>query len=235
MMANKVLFQNSDDHELFLEKKLVSAHKSDVIPGSGIDTKYYHPDFCGSNSKQEDQGFNFVMVGRLLKDKGVFEYVEAAKIIKAKHPKTRFVLLGDLDKDNPASVTEEQINDWKAQQLIEVEGFIHDTRPYICQADAVVLPSYREGIPRVILEGLAMGKPCITTDAPGCRHTVDHMKTGLICKTADANSLAEAFETFILLPQTERVEMGRNARNKALGTFDMEIITKKYLFLVNKL
>jgi len=234
--SDKIFFQNEDDRALFVNEKLVKSEKSEVIPGSGIDTDFYHPSYCiPLEPKEPKKGFTFLMIARLLKDKGVYEYMKAAENIKKAYPETIFLLLGDQDEGNPAGVSSEDIKVWKQENNVKLLGFDKNTRKYICKSDAVVLPSYREGIPKVILESFAMGKPCITTDAPGCRHTVDDNINGLICKVADAEDLERNILKFMKSPLEVRVSMGREARNKATNTFSTSIIVKKYLDLISKL
>ncbi|MCO5232505.1 MAG: glycosyltransferase family 4 protein [Chitinophagales bacterium] len=232
--SHLIYFQNADDKLLFEQTGLVSIHKSRLVNGSGIDTNYFHPNFC--NTIHKEKGITtFLMIARLLKDKGVYEYISAAKNIAVKYHNSRFILLGDQDNGNPAAVNEKDIELWKEENIIEITGFKKNIREYICQADAVVLPSYREGIPRVILEAFAMGKPCITTDAPGCRHTVDDKINGLICKVADSKELEIKLEDFILMKEEEKTLMGNNARQKALNTYSIDLIAKEYLTLIDNL
>lgn len=229
-----VYFQNSDDKELFENTGLVSPHKSRLIHGSGIDTESFHPDYISIHPKDTSK-ITFLMVARLLIDKGVNEYVSAAKIIQKKYPHTQFLLLGDQDKGNPAAVNEEDIAKIKKEGIVQLLGFKKNTRDYIGSSDVVVLPSYREGIPRVILEAFAMAKPCITTDAPGCKHTVDDKINGLICKVANAEDLAQKIEDFILLDDKTKENMGNNARKKALEIYSIANITKEYLTIIDSL
>ncbi len=229
-----VYFQNSDDKQLFEDTGLVSPTKTRLIHGSGIDTDEFHPDYCSSITKDSSK-ITFTMIGRLLIDKGVYEYVDAAKAIQKKYPNTQFFLLGDKDSGNPAAVKDEEIDAIKEEGIIQLLGFKKNTRDYICPSDAVVLPSYREGIPRVILESFSMAKPCITTDAPGCKHTVDDQINGLICKVANAEDLAQKMEDFILLDDETKKKMGQNARKKALEIYSIKNITKEYLTIIDSL
>lgn len=232
--SHLVYFQNSDDQQLFIDSGLVPPQKSRLVHGSGIDTEYFHPDYCSSIPKDSSK-ITFLMIARLLIDKGVYEYVSAAKSIKSKYPNTQFLLLGDQDQGNPAAVKEEDIENIKNEGIVELLGFKKNTRDFICPSDAIVLPSYREGIPRVILESFAMAKPCITTDAPGCKHTVDDGVNGLICKVSNAEDLAEKIEQFILLDDATKAKMGRNARSKALEIYSIDKITKEYLTIIDSL
>lgn len=230
--ADKVLFQNHDDRDVFVSGKLVDAAKTAIVPGSGIDTEYFHPKHCPP--RDPDGATRFLMIGRLLRDKGIFEYAEAARIVKATHPQAEFHVLGEIDKDNPSSITREVLQAWIDAGLIVYHGYVRDTRPEICRADCVVLPSYREGMPRVILEGMAMGKPCITTDAPGCKDAVD-ASCGFVARVQDAPSLAGQIQRFIDCDQFQKKEMGLSARLRAENTFDQYLIFDQYLDLLQKL
>lgn len=229
--SHLVFFQNSDDKALFEELGLVSKDKSRLIHGSGIDTNEYHPNYCSEIPKDHSKT-TFLMIARLLKDKGVYEFVEAAKRMKSKYEDVEFLLLGDQDLGNPAAVSEQDILQWKKENIIQILGFKKNTKDYICQSDVVVLPSYREGIPRVILESFSMGKPSITTDAPGCKHTVDHMKNGLICKVADADDLYHKMEMFYMMPKDQKERFGVAARSKSLEVYSIDIIVNHYLNIV---
>ncbi len=230
--ADKVLFQNSDDVQTFLDNKLVDKNKTQIVPGSGIDTIHFSPDFCAA---KKDDVIRFLMIGRLLKDKGVYEYAAAAKAILQKYKNVAFHLLGEIDNQNPSAIKKEELDAWIKDDILHYHEHTKDTRPYICQSDCVVLPSYREGMPRVILEGMAMGKPCITTDAPGCKDSIIDGESGFICKVADAISLQEKMEYFISLNETYKNEIGISARKRAENTFSTQNINKIYLELLRKL
>jgi len=253
--ADKVLFQNTDDVETFVTNKLVDRNKTLIVPGSGIDTERFSPDFCAEKKEEErhcerseaistnnEDGFvprhhivKFLMIGRLLKDKGVYEYVEAAKKILAKNKNVEFHLLGEIDNQNPSAIKTKELEDWMIEGTIIYHEHTKDTRPFICKADCVVLPSYREGMPRVILEGMAMAKPCITTDAPGCKDSVIDGESGFICKTADASSLQEKMEYFLSLPETYKKQVSISARKRAEYIFSKNNINSIYLELLRKL
>ena len=232
--SNLVFFQNSDDKKLFEDTGLVPKSKSRLINGSGIDTDYFSPDYC-SNNPIEKPTTTFLMTSRLLIDKGVREYMEAAKKIKLKFPEANFLLIGDQDTGNPAAVPESEIQQWGKEGIVQLLGFKKNIRDFICQADIIVLPSYREGLPRVIIEAFAMGKPCITTDAPGCKHTVDDKVNGLICQVANAESLTQKMEEFLTMDKGQKLKMGANARNKAINLYSIQIIANTYLKLIEEL
>jgi len=226
----KVIFQNKEDENTFITKGIISPNKSVLIKGSGIDTSYFSPDFCKNINKDKDK-FIFLMVSRLLWDKGVGEYVEAGKRIKEKYPFVELWLLGALDKGNPSAIPEENLREWES--IIKYLGETKDVRPFICQADCVVLPSYyREGLPRTLLEAMAMEKPIITTDAPGCREVIRDGVNGFMVKPRDVESLYEAMEKMIKLPEEKRQEFGKKGRELALQEFDEKIIIKRYMQII---
>ena len=204
-----VFFQNPEDRQLFLERRLVRPDQARLLPGSGIDLKRFAPAAPRSSGP-----FTFLMIGRLLWQKGVGEYVEAARRVRRVAPDARFQLLGFLDAANRSAVPREQVQAWVSEGLIEYLGVADDVRPYVAAADAVVLPSYREGLPRALLEGAAMAKPLIASDVAGCRQVVDPGINGFLCAVRDPGLLAEAMIRMIGRSQTERTAMGWAARRK---------------------
>ena len=233
--ADKILFQNTDDLQTFLDFNLANKSKCDIIHGSGIDVEKFHPDFCKNIENNKPENTRFLMIGRLLKDKGIFEYIEAAQLVKQQFPKTKFHVLGEIDTQNPSAIKKEELENWIKNDIIIYHEHAKDTRPFICNADCVVLPSYREGMPRVILEGMAMGKPCVTSDAPGCKDSIIDGESGFLCKTADSQSLANAMQTFILLNNDAKIEVGKQARKRAEIIFSSIYINDKYLMLIQNL
>lgn len=229
--ANEVIFQNNDDAQIFKAKKLLLKDNFQIFAGSGVDTNHYAPSFCEKTSKEDTR---FLMVSRLLIDKGIYEFVEAAKNIKAKYPNTTFQILGEMDYNNPAAIDEQTLNNWIAEKIFDYFPFNEDIRPFVCQADIIVLPSYREGLPRVILEGMAMEKICITTDAPGCVDTVEDQKTGFIAKVKDANSLQQKMEEALKMTPSEKELMQQSARQRVINLFDNKIIIQKYIEILKK-
>ena len=231
--ANIVLFQNADDLQIFVDNKLVDKQKTQIVPGSGIDIIKFHPDFCVQ--EKADGILRFLMIGRLLKDKGIYEYVEAAKQILQKKQDTEFHVLGDIDNDNPTAIKKEELDSWINEKIIHYHPHAKDTRPFICNSDCVVLPSYREGMPRVILEGMAMGKPCITTDAPGCKDAIIDGESGFLCTKEDVTSLISSMESFALLNKADRNKLGINARKRTENVFSNESVNLIYINLLAKL
>lgn len=221
--ANRVFFQNQDDMDLFLQKRLVKIQLCDLLPGSGVNLQRFQP--MPTLAKKE---FVFLIIARLIYDKGIREFVEASKIVRKLYPNTVFRLIGDFENDpqNPLNISPKEIESWKKD--IEYLGKQEDVRPFIAQADVVVLPSYREGIPRSLLEAAAMAKPLIATNVPGCKEVVKEGKNGFLCKVRDAQSLAEAMKKMLNLSETERYQMGIVSRSIAETYFDEKIVFHKY-------
>ncbi|MGB9855706.1 MAG: glycosyltransferase family 4 protein [Caldisericum exile] len=225
----KVFFQNKEDMNLFVEKNLICATKCDLLPGSGIDILKFVP----VNYQHHDNLFRFIMIARMLWDKGVGEYVEAARMIKAKYQHVKFYLLGFLEVDNPSAISKEQMDAWVDEGVVEYLGVSDKVYEEIAKVDCVVLPSYREGTPRALLEAASMAKPIITTDAPGCRDVVNDCVNGYLCKVKDAKDLADKMEKMINLSVNERRAMGKAGREKMIREFDEKIVINKYLETIN--
>jgi len=243
-------FQNPDDQRLFQDLRLAS-ERSALILGSGVDTKKFAPLPSTMPNQQSTREVTFLMFGRMMWEKGVEEYVEAARKLQAKlhtkrdKNKARFVLLGGAGVDNPTSVAEEWIDnpltipgEWLERQATEghVEWYPHDddVLPYIRQADVVVLPSYyREGVPRTLLESMACGKPLITTDVPGCREAVEDGVNGFLVPAKDSDSLANAMLRFVENGNL-RKRMGEASRERALTLFADHIVIEKTLDIYKK-
>lgn len=218
----RVFFQNHDDSALFIGRGLVAADKAEQLPGSGVDLSRFKPVAYPNNPAPV-----FLLVARLLRDKGVVEFVEAARRLKARYPAARFQLLGPLGVANRTALTAEDVAAWVAEGCVEYLGVTDDVRPYLAAVDCVVLPSYREGIPRTLLEAAALGRPIITTDAPGCREVVDDSENGYICRPRDWEDLAKSMERFIRLPVAERCAMGQAGREKVEREFDERIVIER--------
>ena len=217
----KVLFQNEDDKKMLLSFGVLREEQSVLIRGSGVDLKEY------SYSHEPPTPISVILASRLLKDKGVLEYVEAAKILKKEGLNVRFLLAGYPDPGNPSSINEGQLKDWVLAQDIEYIGY-QDTATLFTQVHIVVLPSYREGLPRVLVEAAARGRAVITTDVPGCRAAIIPGKTGLLVKVQDAASLAEAIRILIMDP-VRRKEMGLEGRKLAESEFNIKKIVAEHL------
>lgn len=170
----------------------------------------------------------FLMIARVLYDKGYSEYVEAARIIKSKHSEAEFLLLGSIDDAYPNHVPKNIVDHDVEKGTINYLGYISEVGSIIRTVDCIVLPSYHEGMSRVLMEGLAMSKPIITTDIPGCKETVDDGINGFLCKPRDVDSLVEALEKFLSLSNKERLLLGRAGRNKAEKQFDINKVIEIY-------
>lgn len=227
----EVWFLNEDDRQVFLKHSLVSADKAVVLYGEGVDLNYYYP----LPKIHQDENFRFLLIARMLWDKGVGEFVEAARIIRKKYPKAIFQLLGTCGSANPSVIERDQVAKWENEGVIEYLGTTNDVRNYISQADCVVLPSfYREGIPRSLMEAAAMAKPLITTDNVGCRDVVIPDETGLLCPVKDANALAICCEQMLGLTLSMREEMGLRGREFMMRKFDEKLVIAQYLQTLNK-
>ena len=219
-----VFFQNEDDRDLFVERKLVEVHQARVLPGSGIDLA----NFAATDYPTNLDAPTFLMIARLLRDKGVLEYVAAARKLKGDHHNARFLLLGAVDAANRTAIDRATVASWEKEGVIEYLGVTDDVRPYITAAHCVVLPSYREGAPRTLIEPAAMARPLIATDVPGCRAVVDDGETGYLCKVRDGDDLAHSMKAFLALPNKEMASMGWAGRLKMSKSFDQSIVVEAY-------
>jgi glycosyltransferase involved in cell wall biosynthesis len=221
----RVFFQNSQDRDLFVGSGLVTAKQARVIPGSGIDLDHFRPP---ATAKPPGAPFRFLFIGRLLRDKGVMEYVEAARSVRAHWPEAEFAILGAAGSRNPTAVPISDIERWRQEGVVSWLGETRDVRPFLAEADCVVLPSYREGLPRALLEGAATGRPMIATDVPGCRDVVEDGTNGFLCEVGSAASLAAAMDRMLRLPRRERAAMGVRARGKVEREFNQSLVVKAY-------
>jgi glycosyltransferase involved in cell wall biosynthesis len=215
----RVIVQNSEDATL-LTKCGVLQDKIRLVPGSGVNTEEYQPQSKGSELPL------VMMASRLLLDKGVLEFVEAARLVNRSQELSRFVLVGEPDHDNPASVSELQIQQWVQDGIVEGWGRQEKMSEILPQVTIFCLPSYREGMPKALLEAMACGLPCISTNAPGCRDAVRHEDNGLLVPIKDANALAEAIKRLLQNP-AERQRMGARGRERAEKEFNQEIIIQQ--------
>jgi glycosyltransferase involved in cell wall biosynthesis len=170
----------------------------------------------------------------LVFDKGVREFVEAARRVRQKRPDAQFAILGFLDVENRTAVARADVEAWVAEGVIEYLGAANDVRSHIAAADCVVLPSYREGTPRTLLEAAAMGKPLLATDVPGCREVVDHGRTGLLCAVRNADDLATKMIDMIDMGAARRAEMGLAGRAKMEREFDERLVIDAYLTVLDE-
>ena len=225
-----VFFQNPDDREEFLSKIQIPNLKTELLPGSGIDLSRFIP-----KSRSNGQAFTFLMISRIIKDKGVYEYVEAARQAKKKNIKAKFQLLGETDVNHRRGIRTQELQSWIGDGTIDYLGVTDQVDDMIKEADCIVLPSYREGTPRTLLEGAAMGKPIIATDVPGCRQVVLEGKNGYLCKAKDSQSLYEALNRMYRQDKSTLREMGLNGREIIEKTFDENIVIQRYLHWIGQL
>jgi len=223
----EIWFLNKDDQELFTSAGLVGSTKSILLPSEGIDTSVFKNTGEASNSASD--GFSFLFLGRVLWDKGIGEYVEAARNIKRQYSNIRFRILGFLDQRNPSAISPQTVTSWHQEGVIEYLGSSDNVKDVILGSDCVVLPSsYREGIPRSLLEAASLEKPVIASDIPGCREVVVDEVTGYLCQPMNANDLQKKMEKMLVASPDERIKMGRAGREKVKSQFAMEIILKQY-------
>lgn len=222
--AFAVFFQNPDDREQFVRGGLVQASVARVIPGSGVDLNSFVP----TASPSTGEAPLFLMVSRLAADKGVREFVGAARLIKERHPLARFVILGDPHPSNRTAIPRSELDAWLRDGIVEHQHPVADVRPVLAAAHCVVLPSYREGLPRALLEAAAMGRPIITTDVPGCREVLEDGRSGFLCEVRNAANLSMAIERFLGLSADERVAMGAAGRQLVENRFSVERVVEAY-------
>ena len=222
--ANKVFFQNPEDLKLFLDKKLVPAKAVDILPGSGIDLTRFQPLAFKRNEK-----FTFLLISRLITDKGVMEYIEAVRQLKANGINANFQVLGAMDPEHKRGIKVRVIQEWINSGTIEYLGTTNDVRNFIDKADCIVLPSYREGTPRTLLEAASSAKPIIATDVPGCNNVVVNDFNGLLCRIKDSADLAEKMTLMLGFGDEKLKVFGRNGRVKMELEYDESLVIKKYL------
>jgi len=225
----KVIFENIDDRLFFERLGLIKKNQGVSIKGCGVDTSYFRP----MNRKGDPSRFIFTFLGRLIYDKGIKEFVEAAKIIKQKYKYVSFWIIGDTDNENPASIKEKDLMAWVREKIVVYLGPKYKVKKSIANSDCIVLPSYREGFARALSEGMSMGKPVITTDTAGCREAVVDGVNGFLVPVKDAVALSIAMEKMLLLSIEARLELGKNGRQMAVAEFDDKIIAnsiKEILF-----
>ena len=220
----EVWFLNRDDEQAFLRERLLThPERAKLLHGEGVDIDQF-----ALTPLPRNERLTFVLIGRLLWDKGVGEYVEAARMLRERYPHARFQLLGPVGVDNPSAITQADIDGWIDEGVIEYLGEAHDVRPLIAAADCVVLPSYREGVPRTLMEASAMGRPIVATDVPGCREVVDDGVTGLLCEVKNAQSLSAKLAQILTMNEDARREMGLRGREKVMAEFDEALVIERY-------
>lgn len=227
--ADKIFFQNEDDRTLFLENQMARKEITDRLPGSGADLSRFE-----LSPAVDDGTIRFLLIARMLYDKGIGHYVEAARSLRKKYgDSVEFRLLGFLDVNNPSAVSKEEMQKWTDEGIVSYLGVSDKVEEEIAQVDCMVLPSfYREGVPKSLLEAGAMGKPIVTTDNVGCRETVDHGVNGFLCEPRSTESLEKMLDKVIRMTHEDRLAMGIKSREKIEKEFDEQIVINKYLAAV---
>ena len=220
--TSRVIVQNTDDRDILTRYNVIEESQETLIRGSGVDMRTH------TFVKEPDGVTVVVMASRLLKDKGVLEFVEAAGMLQKTGMITVFKLYGDIDEHNPASLTRNEVNKIKKEGNVEVHGYTDDIAKVFSTSNIVVLPSYREGLPKVLIEAAACGRAVITTDVPGCRDAIEADETGLLVKVKESKALAEAIERLVK-DKTLREQMGKAGRELAEKEFDIEKVIDTHL------
>ena len=221
--SDATIFQNRDDHQLFLSRNWVSAERAHLITSSGVDLTRFHP------NKQVHDGKKVLMAGRLIHQKGVFDYFDAVRLLKNQHINTTFLVAGEIEAEHPDAVTQDEIGAATRETGIRFLGFVTDIDALLPTVDVFVFPSYyREGLPRVVIEAAACGVPTVGADAPGTRDAIEDGITGFLVPPRESRVLADRISQ-LLADEQLRSSMGNAARKKAGEEFDVEVITNKQL------
>lgn len=224
--ASRVVFlHNEEDLGIFLDQRIIRAEQGRVIPGSGVNLEHFKP----HPGPGIDETLRFLFIGRAIRDKGIAEFVDAARQLRSRMPHARFQVLGNPDPQNSTSVSRGMFQSWIDEGVIEHLGEHADVRPFILSATAIVLPSYREGMSRALLEAAAMGKPLIGSDVPGSRELVEEGVTGALCEARDAASLAAAMERIGRMPAGKLRDIGMAARARVEHGFSEGLVVQAYL------
>ncbi len=229
-----VILQNNDDMAAFAQAGLARPELTRLVMGSGVDLARFTPRVQPAQAGADVQPTRVVLAARLLWDKGIAEYAQAARLLKAKGLPVRFLLAGAPDPGNPAAIPQATLDGWQAEGLMALLGQVNDMAALFASVDMVVLPSYREGLPKSLIEAAACALPLVTTDAPGCREVVTHEVNGLLVPVKDATALANAIERLHLDPAWAR-QLGLAARERAIAEFDERIVIAKTLAVYGEL
>ncbi len=224
-LSKQVWFLNKDDQQYFWDKNIVSPGKSFILPSEGVNIDWYRP----RESTRVHKTVRFLYAGRIVWSKGIREFYEAARYFQKKGYDCSFHLLGFIVPDHPDAVSFDLVQQWQAEGILRFHGETEDIRPFLAEADCIVLPSYHEGVSRLLLEAASMARPIITTDTMGCREVVEHSCNGLLCKAKDSVSLIQTMETFLAMLPEERNHMGIEGRKRVLKEFDEDIVIRHYI------
>lgn len=229
--SNKIFFQNKDDQIEFIKTGIVKIEQSDILPGSGIDTKKFLYTPLPNN-----RIFKFLFISRLLYSKGILDYIYAARILRKEGIKANFFVLGSIDESDASYIKKNELKKYINSGEIIYLNEVKNIEPFIKSSNCIVLPSYyREGTPRVLLEALAVGRPIITTDTPGCREVLENGKNGFLCKPKDYLDLSLKMKRIIKLPKKQLKIMSQYARKKAEVSYDEKVVIKKYVTTISKI
>jgi len=227
--VDKVFFQNADDRKLFNVLNLVELSKTDVLAGSGIDTEKFRPIESPINKRM-----TFLFIARLLRDKGLVEYVRASRMMQERYS-VNCQILGAYYPNNPTAIPKSDMSTWVEEGYVEYLGVSDEVALVIAKADCVVLPSYREGLSRVLLESASMEKPIITSNVSGCKEVVDDGINGYLCEVKSSHSLFLSMEKMYALSHEERKKMGKKGREKVMNEFDEKLVIDKYEEILSKI
>jgi len=227
----EVWFLNRDDQAIFVDAGLIRKDKTFVLPGEGVDAEAFTP----APYTPRDGEVTFLLIARMIRHKGILEFVRAAEILKSRGLRAQFQLLGFFDEGNPVALSRQQVEEWAKEKKIDYLGSTDHVAPFIEQADCVVLPSYREGMPFSLLEGASMCKALIATDTAGCRDLIADGVNGYLCKVKDGEDLAEKMGRYVQLSAADKRQMGVEGRALITGQYTKEIVTGIYLDKLNTL
>ena len=225
--ADTVIFLNPDDPKDLLDKYHIRVKRREVLGAIGLNLDEY------KFSKPPINPISFIFVARLLREKGIFEFLQAVKRIKMQYPDVIFKVVGDLDVENPGSIKKEELEDYIQKKIIIYTGYVINVKEHLTQSSVFVLPSYREGVPRSTQEAMATGRAVITTDVPGCRETVENGKNGFLIPKWDIEALVKAMKYFIENP-TEITHMGQESHQIAVQKFDSDKVNKKLFKIIDQ-
>ena len=226
---NRVIFENSEDMNFFIRQKIVNKNDARLIRGAGVEIDYKF-----KKKKKVSKVVTISLVARMLRDKGIFEFVEAAKILKKRNIQSRFLLIGDVDPKNPTSLKNNILRDWHSQEIIEWLGWIKDVKKILLETDILCLPSYREGLPKSLIEGASFGLPLVTTNTVGCREVVVDGLNGYLVPVRDSEKLSLAIEKLIK-DEDLRFKMGKESFKMAITKFSANIINSQTISLYKEL
>lgn len=226
--GGRVVFENGDDFDSFSEVGLLHWEDAVLIRGAGVDPSQFQ-----LGGKIQDLPI-VVLVSRLLWDKGIGEYVEAARLLQQQDVKARFIIVGDSDPENRACINPATLKAWKEEGAIELWGFRNDIPQILAEANIACLPSYREGLPKSLLEAMAAGLPCVTTDVPGCREAVRDGDNGLLVPARDSLALAEAIKCLLRNPDLAK-KMGGRGRERVEQEFSAQHVNESTLALYREM